>query len=284
MSLQVNRKVKHMRDSVGWRYLTATRYALLAQTKNRTAILLLIAFVPIWYYINGMFTDRPIEFKFWFTGTFLHVSSRNLSLLTAGLSAITLIVGFMLFTTTRKDRPFDQRIVLNGYPQPLLILAKLTSLVAVAAAVSLYASGILLVFWRPDSLPVVWLGFFCAALCYGGFGLLLGVLLRGELEGFFLIIMISLIDTFTQNPVGYSSNPSTGQSYLVWFPSFAPTQISVAGGFTDLMPWSHVLLSLAWLGAFALLGLAIFWWKTRALRVHTTVSSPTLASSSVTKS
>lgn len=268
--------VKHMLGSIGRRYLTATRYALLGQAKNRMAIILLIIFVPIWYYINGVFADRPVDFKLQFTGTFLHVSSRNLSLLTAGLSAITLIVGFMLFTATRKDRLFDQRLVLNGFPQPLLILAKLTSLVAVAAAVSLYASGILLVFWHPDSLPLVWLGFFCAALCYGGFGLLLGVLLEGELEGFFLIIMFSLIDTYTQNPVGYSS--SGNQSFNVWFPSFAPTQISVAGGFTHLAPWSYVLLSLAWLGAFALLGLAIFWWKTRAWRVHTTVSSPSLGS------
>lgn len=270
-----------MIGSIGRRYLTATRYALLAQAKNGMAILLLIAFVPIWYSIMGMFADRPIDFKFWVTGTFLHVSSHNLSLLTAGLSAITLIVGFMLFTSTRKDRQFDQRLVLNGYPQPLLILAKLTSLMAVAAAVSLYASGVLLVFWGPGSVPVVWLGFFCAALCYGGFGLLLGVLLRGELEGFFLIIMISLIDTFTQNPVGY---PSSDQSYVVWFPTFAPTQIAVAGGFTHLVPWNYVLLSLAWFVAFALLGLAIFWWRTRAWRVHTTASSPPRVSQSVTGS
>jgi ABC-2 type transport system permease protein len=268
-----------MIGSMGRRYLTATRYALLAQAKNRMAIILLIAFVPIWYYINGVFTDRPVDFPFRVTGTVLRVSSRDLSLLTAGLSAITLIVGFMLFTSTRKDRQFDQRLVLNGYPQPLLILAKLTSLVAVAAAVSLYASGILLVFWRPGSLPEVWLGFFCAALCYGGFGLFLGVLLRGELEGFFLIIFVSLLDTYTQNPAAY---PTGDQSYIVLFPSFAPTQISVAGGFTHLVPWSYVLFSLAWLAVFALLGLAIFWWKTRAWRVHSTASSPSLVSPSVT--
>jgi hypothetical protein len=264
-----------MFGSIGRRYLTATRYTLLAQAKNRTAIILLIVFVPIWYYFIGVFADRPIELKFWYTGMLLRVSSHNLSLLTAGLSAITLIVGFMLFTSTRKDRPFDQRLVLNGYPQPLLILAKLTSLVGVAAAVSLYATGVLMVFWLPGSLPLVWLGFFCAALSYGGFGLLLGVLVRGELEGFFLIIMVSLIDTFTQNPVGY---PAANQDYIVWFPSFAPTQIAVAGGFTHVAPWSYVLLSLAWLGAFALLGLAIFWWKTRAWRVHTALSSPSLVS------
>lgn len=271
-----------MIGSIGRRYLTATRYALFEQAKNRMAIMLLIAFVPIWYYLVGLFTieDTPIDFKFRVTGAFLHVSGHNLTLLTAGLNAITLIVGFMLFTSTRKDRQFDHRLVLNGYPQPLLILAKFTSLVAVAAAVSLYASGLLVAFWHPGSLPLVWLGFFCAALCYGGLGLLLGVLLRGELEGFFLIIMFSMIDTFIQNPIG---NPAANQSFVVWFPAFAPTQISVAGGFTHVVPWSYVLFSLAWLVAFALFGLAIFWWKTRAWRVHTRASSTSQVSHYVTE-
>jgi ABC-2 type transport system permease protein len=239
-----------MIGSVGCRYFTATRYLLLEQAKNRTAILLLVAFVPI---------------MFRATGGILHVSSYNLLLLTAGMNAITLIVGFILFTSTRKNRQFDRRLVLNGYPQPLLILAKLTSLVIVAAAVSLYSSGVLTAFWHPDSLPVVWLGLFCAALCYGGLGLLLGVFLPGELEGFFVIMMFSLIDTFIQYPVG---NPAANRNFIVGFPSFAPTQIVVAGGFTSLVPWSYVLLSLAWLAAFVLLGLAIFWWKTRAWSVH----------------
>ncbi|MCX4236991.1 hypothetical protein ACH4Y0_31910 [Streptomyces sp. NPDC020707] len=35
----------------------------------------------------------------------------------------------------------------------------------------------------------------------GGIGLLLSSLVRGELEGFFLIIMLSLVDTGLQNPV-----------------------------------------------------------------------------------
>ncbi len=256
-----------MRVSIVHRYVTAARYALLEQARNRLAFLLLLTFVPIWYEILGLLApDTPLDFKFRVTGVFLHVSGHYLSFLTAGLNAITLIVGFMLFSSTRKNTPFDHRLVQSGYPQPLLILAKLTSLVAVAAVISLYASGVLYAFWRPGSLPLVWLGFFCATLIYGGLGLLLGVLLRGELEGFFLIIMISLIDTFLQNPIG---NPAANLDIVSWFPAYAPTQIVVAGGFTQVMPWLYVLFSLAWLVGFALLGLLLFWWKTRARNMHT---------------
>src|SRR6266702_3130541 len=198
-----------MRVSIVHRYVTAARYALLEQARNRLAFLLLLTFVPIWYEILGLLApDTPLDFKFRVTGVFLHVSGHYLSFLTAGLNAITLIVGFMLFSSTRKNTPFDHRLVQSRYPQPLLILAKLTSLVAVAAVISLYASGVLYAFWRPGSLPLVWLG----------------VLLRGELEGFFLIIMISLIDTFLQNPIG---NPAANLDIVSWFPAYAPTQIVV---------------------------------------------------------
>ena len=247
-------------------YLTATRYAVLGQTRNRLAIGLLIAFVPIWYYIMGAMTpDAPVEFKFRATQAIMQVNGHDLSLLTAGISAITLIVGFMFFTSTRKDTQFDRRLVLSGYSQPLLILGKLTGLVVVTALVSLYTSIVLYAFWRPEAFPLVWLGFWCAALIYGAFGLLLGVLVKSELAGFFLIIMVSMMDTFLQNPV---DNPVANQEFLKFFPSYAPTQVYVAGGFTHLAPDRNVLISLAWVVGFALLGLAVFWWRTHAWNVR----------------
>src|SRR5579871_6802105 len=164
----------------------------------------------------------------------------------------------MFFSSTRKNTAFDHRLILSGYPQSVLILAKLTALVVVAAAVSLYTSVVLFAFWRPSSLPLVWLGFFSSALAYGTFGLLLGVLVRGELEGFFLIIMVSLMDTSLQNPFG---NPLANKDFLMWFPSYAPTQFVVGGAFGQTPPWLYLLYSLAWPFAFALIGLAIFWWK-----------------------
>jgi ABC-2 type transport system permease protein len=257
------------------RYLTATYYAVFEQARNHLALGLLMVFVPIWYLAIGamMPEGAPVAFRFEPTQAWLQVDGHNLGLLTAGLSALSLIVGFMFFIAARKDTEFDHRLVLSGYPQPLLILGKLTGLVLVTALVSLYASLVLLAFWRPEAWLLVWLGFWCAALIYGAFGLLLGVLVRSELAGFFLIIMVSMLDTFFQNPV---DNPVANQPFLRFLPSYAPTQVYVAGGFTHLMPWSAVLLSLAWFVGFALLGLAIFWWRTRARSIYTALPAPAL--------
>src|SRR2546421_6558778 len=44
----------------------------------------------------------------------------------------------------------------------------------------------------------------------------------GDLEGFFLIIMLSLVDTFLQNPIG---NPAANRAVVEYFPSYLPMQI-----------------------------------------------------------
>jgi ABC-2 type transport system permease protein len=254
------------------RYFTATRYALFEQARNRTALLLLLLFVPVWYYFFLLLIPSdPLPFLYHATGTLLQANGRELGFISAGLNAITLIVGFMLFASTRKNMQFDRRLTLCGFSQGLLIAAKLTALVIVSAIVSLYASLILFFYWHPSSLPLIWLGFFCSALSYGALGLFLGALVRGELEGFFLIIMISLIDTLLQNPLG---NPVANQPNLRWFPSFAPMQISVAGGFGLQMNWLYLLYALAWPTGFALLGLLVFWRKTHTRSVHTLALQP----------
>ena len=243
------------------RYWTAARFALTEQARNRTALLLLLLFVPAWDYLCRLvIPDASLDFLFRATNTPIRVGALRLSLLTAGLYAITLITGFMIFASTRRNIPFDHRLSLCGYPRPLLLAAKLTALIAVALIVSLYTTLILLAFWHPASIPLVWLGFFCSALGYGAFGLMTGVLVRGELEGFFLIIMISLIDTSLQNPLG---NPMANEAFIRWFPSYAPMQFVVAGAFNHEIPWLYLPYSLIWPVAFVLVGFSLYLRRTR---------------------
>jgi ABC-2 type transport system permease protein len=93
-----------------------------------------------------------------------------------------------------------------------------------------------------------------AAATYAALGLLIGVLVRGDLEGFFLIIMIAMLDTFLENPV---DNPLANKPILEFFPSYGPTQFAAAGAFHHQVLAGMAAVSLAWTAAFALLGLAV---------------------------
>ena len=233
----------------------AIRHSLAAQARNRLAWVLLVAFVPGWYLLIGsMIGHTGAPFVLRATGTVLMVDGHRLTLITAGLSAITLITGFVVFAATRRALPFDRRLVLSGYRPAALLAAKATAALAVAAAVGGYAAVMLLAFWRPSALWAVAVAFILATASYAALGLLIGVLVRGDLEGFFLIIMTAMLDTFLENPV---DNPLANKPILEFFPTYGPTQFAAAGAFHHQVLAGMAAVSLAWTAGFALLGLAV---------------------------
>ena len=235
---------------------TAIRLSLAGQVRNRFAWILLIVFVPVWYLVIGsMFGGHTsVAFRLRATGTTVVVNGHNLTLISAGLNSITLLTAFVVFAAVRRARFFDRRLVLSGYRPGALIAAKTSAALVQAVAVGAYAAIVLLFFWRPAGLWTIAVAFMLAAATYAALGLLIGVLVRGDLEGFFLIIMISLLDTFIQDPVG---NPMANKPILEFFPSYGPTQFAAAGTFSHQVLASMAALSLAWTAVFALAGLAV---------------------------
>ncbi len=234
---------------------TAIRLSLAGQVRNRFAWILLVAFVPVWYLLIGsMISHTGVAFRLRATGATVTVDGHNLTLITAGLSSITLITGFVVFATVRRARAFDRRLVLSGYRPSALIAAKTSGALVQAVAIGAYAAIVMLFFWRPAGLWAIAVTFMLAAATYAALGLLIGVLVRGDLEGFFLIIMISLLDTFFQNPV---DNPLANKPMLEFFPSYGPTQFAAAGAFHHQVLAGMAAASLAWAAVFALLGLAV---------------------------
>lgn len=241
----------------------AWRFALRNQTRNRLAWLLLTGFVPVWYELMlGIAGHTPLTFRLYATGRLLTVDSGHLTLITAGLNSVTMIVGFAIFAAIRRTLAFDRRLVYAGYRTATLIIAKTLAIAVIAAGVAGYTALMLLAFWRPGlaGWAAILAAFAVIALTYGALGLLLGVLVRNDLEGFFLIIMGGLMDTFLQNPLG---NPLASKPVLEWFPSFGPTQFAVAGSLGRTALWGHLALGLAWPAAFAAAGMIIFRIRTR---------------------
>lgn len=243
-------------------FRTALRYTLRELARNRLAAGLLIVFVPLWYFLLGaLINDAPVAFKYGLSNTYLQVDGHDLTLMTLGMNTVTLIVGFLFFSSTRGAAAFDLRLVRSGYRQVALMLAKLGALLVASALIATYALAILAIVWRPRGLAMIWLSYLLGALIYGALGLLLGALVRSELAGFFTIVMVSLLDTFFQNPV---DNPAANLDILKAFPIYGPTQVYVAGAFTTRFPGKEMLISLAWFAALAIIGMAIFWLRTRA--------------------
>lgn len=182
----------------------------------------------------------------------------------SALGAITMVAGFIAFTETFQSREMDRRLLLvscpgcrycwpNLLPSPLLPPCCLSTPRSCCGSLCPSATQ------HPWRWPLR-----VAGLAYGGIGLLLGSLVRGELEGFFLIIMLSLVDTGLQNPVFNTLMDVAGVSAL---PLYGVNQLALSSTLTPHIPWSHGLLSLTWSAATGALALLV-------LHTHRTSRSP----------
>lgn len=242
-------------DPVGNQLVVATGTTLTEHARNRFALVLLVVFVPVWYLVIGaMVPHDPLQFRLRSIDQLVALDGHDLTLITSGMNAITLIVGFVVLSATRRALSFDRRLILAGFAKLPLVGGKVAASLVVSVAVGVYAAVVLLAYWRTSSVAGIAVGFVLASLTYAAFGLLIGGLVRGDLEGFFLIIMVALTDTFLQNPLG---NPLANKPLLAWFPSYAPTQVAASAATDHGVSFAMVGLSLAWTASFILLGLIV---------------------------
>ncbi|MBT2526332.1 hypothetical protein J7E91_13015 [Streptomyces sp. ISL-99] len=141
-----------------------------------------------------------------------------------------------------------------------MLLAKVTAVTLIATLIAVYSTAVLRSSLPVNQLMPLALAVLGAGLVYGGIGLLLGSLVRGELEGFFLIIMLSLVDTGLQNPV-LNVADLAGLSAL---PLYGACQVALAAAFTSFTSWPYGLLSFARAASTSALALLAFHARTRS--------------------
>ncbi|MFB6597702.1 MULTISPECIES: ABC transporter permease [Streptomyces diastaticus group] len=254
------------------RFAVATRFTLLEHSRNRFAMILVIVFVPVWTTLAYLaMPDTPARMRLRATGEALAPHGNELTAISGALNAVTLITGFMMFAATFSGSGFDRRLAMAGYPRAHLVLAKVTALALVSAAVAVYATAIACLTWSPRQPLLLAAALFCAGLTYGALGVGFGALLRREVEGMFAIVMTSIIDLALQNPVMSSGADNPVVEYL---PSYGAMQASTAAGFSTSPVPGHLAIQLTWFTGAALLALLGFRRSTRNCLPSTTLAPP----------
>jgi hypothetical protein len=241
------------------------RLSLAEQKHNRFAIALLVGYLPAWYGIIAALSQGTIAFKLRAFDLVITTSQTRLSLLTGMLNATTLIMGFVGLSVTRQSEAVDQRLVLCGHSRAALLFGRLAALGLVSVAVAAYATAVLTLFFPVRHVAAVAAGTFVAVTAYVAIGMLAGVVLPGDLEGLFVIIMLSIVDTFMQNPIG---SAAANHQVVEGFPSYLPMQMAVAGALTDRAAWWQFWAGLGWVAGVGAIGLIVFWYRTRTARTH----------------
>src|SRR5690606_12197025 len=97
---------------------------------------------------------------------------------------------------------------------------------------------------------------------YGCYGLAAGSLIKGELEGILLLVLLVNIDAgWLQNPLFYAEAQNQGIIRLL--PAYYPSQSAIITAFTDHSPWRASGYSMLYGAVFLLLSMLIFFLEMR---------------------
>ncbi|MGY0067576.1 ABC transporter permease [Streptomyces sp. QTS137] len=244
------------------RFALATGFALTEHGRNRFAMVLVTLFVPLWTTLAYLaMPDTPAPMRLRATGETLAPRGNELTEISGALNAVTLITGFMMFAATFSGNRFDRRLATAGYPRTHLVLAKVTALALISAAVAAYATAVTCLAWTPRQPLLLAAALFSAGLTYGALGVGFGSVLRREVEGMFAIVMTSIIDLALQNPVTSSGADTPLMRYL---PSYGAMQAGTAAGFSTNPVPRHLAIQFTWFAGAALIALTGFCRSTRS--------------------
>ncbi|MFJ3582763.1 hypothetical protein ACIPPS_11095 [Streptomyces sp. NPDC090127] len=265
----------------GASFTTALRFALAAHVRNRLALVLAVLFPLLWIVLTRTYGYHvTLRFQVFPVGGYIEADNNHTTQVNSAMNAVTVIAGFTAFMEALTSGPLDRRLVLAGYRRSHLMTAKVAALVVIAAVLAAYTAALLHLSFHQQQFAALTLAFFTANLAFGGIGIMLGTLLRGELEGFFAIIMISIIDNGLQNP---GMNPPADQPGLPLLPLHGPSQAAYAAAFTEAWPGAYAARALVWFSLTATAGLLIFFLRTRSYhrgRRNTPAQFPAQAASS----
>jgi len=159
------------------------------------------------------------------------VSDRRLALLFISLAAAALISAFVAASLVQRQAAASRRLVLCGYRPAELLAARLLVLGMVVAIAAIYTWVLLSAISRPVYPAAVSAGIGLVAFVYGCYGLLVGSVLRRELETVFALLVLINIDAgWLQNPIYYATARSP--HLIEALPAHFPSQAAYLAAFT----------------------------------------------------
>ena len=231
---------------------------------RRKIVLILLFVIPTVFYTVTRLTNGLKEIPFRLASiaeeTFLTIPERHVALIFIGLASVGLLSSFLSMNLIQRNIDANRRLIVCGYRTTELALSKLFVLFAVILVIGIYVASMLLVFFEPLHFWGVILGFILIGYVYGSYGLFVGAILKGELEGILMITLLANIDVgWLQNPVYFAD--ALNKSIIKGLPAFFPSQLSIISAFSDHAILNPLLGSIIYGTVFLMLSLFIYWLK-----------------------
>lgn len=194
--------------------------------------------------------------------TFIEISEKRISFVFFAVASAGFLVSFLALNLIQKNRDVNKRLVICGYHPTELLIAMMGALLLLITGIAVYV-GLLSNFFYPiEHLWEFMVSLMLIGGVYGCYGMVAGSLIKGELEGILLIVLLVNIDVgWLQNPLFYAE--AQNQVIIRFLPAYYPSQSAIITSFTDYSSLKAGGYSLLYGAIFLVLSMLIFFQQMR---------------------
>jgi ABC-2 type transport system permease protein len=252
-----------MFDMTAYRIFTSLSMILRMLFRRRIAIILLVV-IPVVFLSIVEFTtsERVLPFRLSSLSekTYVEIVERGISLIFLAVASAGFLVAFLALNLIQRNSEVNMRLVICGYHPVELLISILLSLILMISLIGLYVGLLTSIFFPIDHLASFILGLMLIGYVYGCYGLAVGSVIKGELEGILFIVLLANIDAgWLQNPLFYTGTHN--QAIIKFLPAYFPSQTAIIAAFTDYSINKASMYSLLYGTIFLFLSTIIFFNK-----------------------
>jgi len=233
--------------------------------RRRIVPVLMFVIPSVFFFVVHLTTsDRivPFELASLTPQQFIEVSERFCSFVFFSVASVGFLSSYIGLILIQDSIDVNKRLVICGYHPSELLMSNLIVLLLIIVVVSSYISLVILLFFTPEQFMLFFFALVLSGLVYGFYGLLVGSVVKGELEGILLIVLLANIDAgWLQNPLFYSE--ALNQNLIKFLPAYYPSQMAIVSAFESFSITKVLIGSVCYAAAFAVTANVIYYFKMR---------------------
>ena len=239
-------------------------FMILRMLFRRRVVILLLVIMPL-VFLSVVELTASLKHIFFRLASldekvFIEESQKQISLIFFSVTSTGFLVSFLALNLIQINSDANRRLVICGYHPLELLIANLLCLLLIILFIAIYIGLLINVFFSVKHLIMYIFGLSLIGFVYGCYGLAIGSLLKGKLEGVFLIILLANIDSgWLQNPMYYAD--AQNNIIIRYLPAYFPSQSVIISAFTDYSAINAMFYSILYGSFFLILSLLIFYNK-----------------------
>ncbi|MDB4273998.1 hypothetical protein N9869_01605 [Algibacter sp.] len=229
-------------------------------------VIILLLIIPVFFLTIVEFTTSermlPFQLASLDEDVFINISEKGISFIFFAVASSGFLVSFLALNLIQKDNAVNRRLIICGYHPIELMISILLALILIIVLIAIYIGVLTNAFYTVDHLSRFILGLVLIGFVYGSYGLLVGSLIKMELEGVLMIVLLVNIDVgWLQNPLFYAE--AQNQTIIKFLPAYFPSQTAIITAVTDYSAAVAIVNSLLYGLVFFSFSMLIFFYKMR---------------------